>query len=950
MRYAIFSDIYGNRQAWEALSSDLDRQGVDMPICLGDVGGYGPGTPEILQGLRARTGNIVLGFFDAAVAGIMDSSGFDEAARQAIEWTRSQLDREALAYLAGRPLALETGGVLFVHSECVQPGLFRGVADQEAARANFSATGHRITFLGHASDPGMFRLRPDGRIEDAPAEDGKLAGDCRFLIKVGSAGEPSGVDAVSASYVIYDNETEEVFFRRVPFNAQACRSDLLGAGLPLRPWCMEPTDLAQAGTLPPAAVPPAAPADEMIVSLASVASPVLPVALAPPPEPVRRNRGVLAWLALAAVILMVAAIGVVVARKVQEGRKALVSNENKGPERELGPVKPPPSLPVPAPVPAPVEELPVPAPELAGDSLETKEPVEPSLEPGTDQVDDAIVVNEPPTPPQEPEPVPEPEPVEPEPVSKIAIPEGRAPIPPEPADVASLTPPTRGLIFYAPFDEESTEFRVRDLSGSERDLDATSGSPGMVGRIGLACRLVKENGSEAMLSPVKPLPEIKDITMAFWLRRPADALEAPVEPGGSAAIREFPDATLLSIDGFCEVGISGDQVVADLGDTNAILELPKDLLWHHILVEHVEGKTSIWLDHRVQSEVVSGQLGAVPAGGAAVKVGSKDADFCIDEAAIWSRRFTADERCVLYRLGRFDTAIMTPPRTIAYWGFDNPKLGTRAFSDRVGSHPIGAFTRWKPVKAIAPNPIPLVMKRNAVAAQVSHVAENKDEGGTFEMKIDTPFTYEGWFKPGRLTAGTLGGTVSATNEGKVAGWRLALRPGKSGKGLLAFIYDTGSEKMQAVADNAPLYDGLPHHIAAVWNPRFSETHGSMTVFLDNKMLATAQIPLSSLGEPSGQHFRIAVGGSPVVVDDLRFSTGSLRPSEFLTKGQEWSPAETPRVVSNDDGRRVAPARPGESPFQRAARELQERKAVEKAERERKRAEEAQKRRGFGLDN
>ena len=161
MRYAIFSDIYGNRQAWEALSSDLDRQGVDMPICLGDVGGYGPGTPEILQGLRARTGNIVLGFFDAAVAGIMDSSGFDEAARQAIEWTRSQLDREALAYLAGRPLALETGGVLFVHSECVQPGLFRGVADQEAARANFSATGHRITFLGHASDPGMFRLRPD---------------------------------------------------------------------------------------------------------------------------------------------------------------------------------------------------------------------------------------------------------------------------------------------------------------------------------------------------------------------------------------------------------------------------------------------------------------------------------------------------------------------------------------------------------------------------------------------------------------------------------------------------------------------------------------------------------------------------------------------------------------------------------------------------------------------
>ena len=379
MRYAIFSDIYGNRQAWEALSSDLDRQGVDMPICLGDVGGYGSGTSEILQGLRARTGNIVLGFFDAAVAGIMDSSGFDEAARRAIEWTRSQLDREALAYLAGRPLALETGGVLFVHSECVQPGLFRGVADQEAARANFSATGHRITFLGHASDPGMFRLRADGRIEEGAAENGKLAGDCRFLIKVGSVGEPSGVNGVSASYVIYDNETEEVFFRRVPFDSHACRSDLLGAGLPLRPWCLESTDLTEARTLPPAAVPPVAPAGEMIVSLASVAAPVLPVAVAPPPEPVRRNRGVLAWLALAAVIMMVAAIGIVVARKVQEDRKALASSENKGQERGRGPAKPPPSLPVPAPVPATVEEPP--APEPAGGPLEVEEPVEPLIEP-----------------------------------------------------------------------------------------------------------------------------------------------------------------------------------------------------------------------------------------------------------------------------------------------------------------------------------------------------------------------------------------------------------------------------------------------------------------------------------------------------------------------------------------------------------------------------------------
>ena len=181
-----------------------------------------------------------------------------------------------------------------------------------------------------------------------------------------------------------------------------------------------------------------------------------------------------------------------------------------------------------------------------------------------------------------------------------------------------------------------------------------------------------------------------------------------------------------------------------------------------------------------------------------------------------------------------------------------------------------------------------------------------------------------------------------------AGWRLALSPGKSGKGFLAFIYDTGSEKMQAVAENVPIYDGLPHHLAAVWNPRSSETHGSMGIFLDNKLVASALLPLEKLRPASGQHFRIAVGGSAVVVDELRFTTGSLRPSEFLTKGEARPAPELPIAGNNE--RRIAPAsRPGETPFQRAARELQERKAEQAAERERKRAEDDRRRReGFGV--
>ena len=88
----------------------------------------------------------------------------------------------------------------------------------------------------------------------------------------------------------------------------------------------------------------------------------------------------------------------------------------------------------------------------------------------------------------------------------------------------------------------------------------------------------------------------------------------------------------------------------------------------------------------------------------------------------------------------------------------------------------------------------------------------------------------------------------------------------------------------------------------------------------------------------------------MVVDELRFTRGSLRPVEFLTEGKGWTKLRGGQAAGNEEKRNTSAARPGESPFQRAERELQERKSAQKAERERRRAEEERKRRGFGLDN
>ena len=107
MRYAIFSDIHGNLQAWEAVLADMRVMGAEVLVCLGDVVGYGPRPQEVLDSIRAETQNLVAGNHDAAAAGMLRLSCFNPTAREIIHWTRKRLDRPSLQFLKDVPLAIE---------------------------------------------------------------------------------------------------------------------------------------------------------------------------------------------------------------------------------------------------------------------------------------------------------------------------------------------------------------------------------------------------------------------------------------------------------------------------------------------------------------------------------------------------------------------------------------------------------------------------------------------------------------------------------------------------------------------------------------------------------------------------------------------------------------------------------------------------------------------------
>ena len=168
MRYAIFSDIHANLRAWEQVLADIAEQRADVLVCLGDVVGYGPRPEEVLNAIRGVTDNFVMGNHDAAAAGAIETSYFNEHARGAIEWTIAALSEDAREFLASVPLAIEAENILFVHAEISEPGRFGYIEEVADAHENFAGSDHFVSFVGHTHYPCVFELSNDGSVVEHP--------------------------------------------------------------------------------------------------------------------------------------------------------------------------------------------------------------------------------------------------------------------------------------------------------------------------------------------------------------------------------------------------------------------------------------------------------------------------------------------------------------------------------------------------------------------------------------------------------------------------------------------------------------------------------------------------------------------------------------------------------------------------------------------------------------
>lgn len=230
MRYAIVSDVHGNLESLDRALALLEPD--DALLCLGDMVGYGPNPNECVHRLRDRVTHAVLGNHDLAALENFGTEYFNEAAKEAIEWTQTVLDEPSRQWLNTLSYELRLPELLMVHGAPVS--YFEYILDKRTAAKAFAATDARLIFVGHTHIAEHWTLEPDGTIGHKHVQHGgelTLESGRRYIVDVGSVGQPRDLNP-EASLVFYEPEKSRVQWVRYAYPIAAVQQKIRQARLP----------------------------------------------------------------------------------------------------------------------------------------------------------------------------------------------------------------------------------------------------------------------------------------------------------------------------------------------------------------------------------------------------------------------------------------------------------------------------------------------------------------------------------------------------------------------------------------------------------------------------------------------------------------------------------------------------------------------------------------------
>ena len=213
MIWAILSDIHGRNDRLARVLLDARTQGAQRYLSLGDVG-----STTALDMLADAGAMCVFGNWEASGLRGMPYPYRGMVAR----WPAHHREGGVWAGHASPvwPDGLAIVGVVDylrahgLHWLTLFPPLQRSEAAREAALTTLAAAAANVFFHGHTHIQEAWLRRPDATWARLGGTDCVIEDDSSgYLIGVGSVGDPH--DGVGACYVLYDDVTRRVIWRRV---------------------------------------------------------------------------------------------------------------------------------------------------------------------------------------------------------------------------------------------------------------------------------------------------------------------------------------------------------------------------------------------------------------------------------------------------------------------------------------------------------------------------------------------------------------------------------------------------------------------------------------------------------------------------------------------------------------------------------------------------------------
>lgn len=208
MRVAVLSDIHGNYEALQAAVTDLDSQKPDRVICLGDMIGYGPDPGRVVQLVRQRGFECLVGNHEAGVRHEKYRSWMNFQAVENNRETEGLLSAEDIHYLGTLPDNIVIDNMLFVHGFPPRSFLtyLRNCSDK-VIRQLFAIQPYQFYFVGHTHTLSLV-CGQDDAVDRMKLECGQCQLDSgkKYIVNCGSVGQPRDRDN-RAKYILFDTAT-----------------------------------------------------------------------------------------------------------------------------------------------------------------------------------------------------------------------------------------------------------------------------------------------------------------------------------------------------------------------------------------------------------------------------------------------------------------------------------------------------------------------------------------------------------------------------------------------------------------------------------------------------------------------------------------------------------------------------------------------------------------------